>query len=44
MGYTTHGEVITMDGKILCSFFNKNNRHSTIHMISGYMSISQLLL
>lgn len=40
----TSGEVIAIDGKTLRGSYNRNDRNSTIHMISAYASANNLVL
>ena len=40
----TDGEVVAIDGKTLRGSYNRDNRASTIHMISAYASSNKLVL
>lgn len=40
----TNGEVIAIDGKTLRGSYNRDDRNSTIHMISAYASANKLVL
>ncbi len=40
----TEGELIAIDGKTLRGSYNRENRSSTIHMISAYASANKLVL
>ncbi len=40
----TQGEVVAIDGKTLRGSYNREDRHSTIHMVSAYASANQLVL
>jgi predicted transposase YbfD/YdcC len=40
----TNGEVIAIDGKTLRGSYNRDDRSSTIHMISAYASANKLVL
>ncbi|MCE9688290.1 ISAs1 family transposase, partial [Shewanella sp. AS16] len=40
----TEGEVVAIDGKTLRGSYNRDDRYSTIHMISAYASANQLVL
>ncbi len=40
----TEGEVVAIDGKTLRGSYNRDNRYSTIHMVSAYASANQLVL
>ncbi|MBL0455927.1 ISAs1 family transposase [Aeromonas enteropelogenes] len=38
----TCGEVLAIDGKTLRGSYDRDNRQSTIHMVSAYASVNQL--
>ena len=40
----TGGEVVAIDGKTLRGSYDRNDRQSTIHMVSAYSSANQLVL
>ena len=40
----THGNVVAIDGKTLRGSYNRDNRNSTIHMISAYATANKLVL
>lgn len=40
----TEGEVVAIDGKTLRGSYNRDDRFSTLHMISAYASANQLVL
>lgn len=40
----TQGELIAIDGKTLRSSYNREDRNSTIHMISAYTTANKLVL
>ena len=40
----TGGEVVAIDGKTLRGSYDRNNRQSTIHMVSAYSCANQLVL
>lgn len=40
----TCGEVIAIDGKTLRGSYSREDRYSTIHMVSAYASVNQLVL
>ena len=40
----TQGEVVAIDGKTLRGSYNRDDRYSTIHMISAYASTNQMVL
>lgn len=40
----TNGQVIAIDGKTLRGSYNREDRASTIHMISAYASLNKLVL
>lgn len=40
----TCGEVVAIDGKTLRGSYDRDDRHSTIHMVSAYASANQLVL
>lgn len=40
----TSGEVVAIDGKTLRGSYDRDDRHSTIHMVSAYASANQLVL
>lgn len=40
----TCGEVVSIDGKTLRGSYDRNDRQSTIHMVSAYANANQLLL
>lgn len=40
----TEGQVVAIDGKTLRSSYNRDDRASTIHMISAYASSNKLVL
>ncbi len=40
----TQGEVVAIDGKTLRGSYNRDDRYSTIHMISAYASTNQIVL
>lgn len=40
----TNGEVVAIDGKTLRGSYDRDDRQSTIHMVSAYASVNQLVL
>ena len=40
----TNGEVVAIDGKTLRGSYDRDDRQSTIHMVSAYASANQLIL
>ena len=40
----TDGEIVAIDGKTLRSSYDREDRYSTIHMVSAYASANQLVL
>lgn len=40
----TQGELVAIDGKTLRGSYNRDDRNSTIHMVSAYAAANKLIL
>ncbi len=40
----THGELIAIDGKVLCGSYHRGNRQPTIHMVSAFASANGVVM